>query len=157
MADWWLECSDGSFRKARIEPATLSDTRRMKWTFDWRKELHSSKRKVYKLVDDHNGSIIGGISFEIREDHIYVVLLDSASPTRYNANPPRFYLNVMKLLLAFASLESDRLGFDGFLALTPKTKLQSYYHKHFCAFLLPQGMMGINGGIMKAIIELYYY
>ena len=49
------------------------------WQFDWKLELKQPERDVYKLTIVNNQSVIQGlISLEVKSDHVYMHLLESA-------------------------------------------------------------------------------
>jgi hypothetical protein len=49
------------------------------WIFDWKNELNQAEREVYKLTTTENKNIIQGlVSHEIKFDHIYMHLVESA-------------------------------------------------------------------------------
>jgi hypothetical protein len=49
------------------------------WQFDWRLELKHPERDVYKLTIVNNQTIIQGlISLEVRSDHVFMHLVESA-------------------------------------------------------------------------------
>jgi len=54
-------------------------TKKNGWQFDWRFELKQPERDVYKLTIVNNQSVIQGmISLEVKSDHVYMHLLESA-------------------------------------------------------------------------------
>ena len=54
-------------------------TKKSGWLFDWKYELRQPEREVYKLTIVNNLSVIQGlISLEIKSDHIYMHLVESA-------------------------------------------------------------------------------
>ena len=49
------------------------------WLFDWNSEFKHPEREVYKLTIVNNQSVIQGlISLEVKSDHVYMHLVDSA-------------------------------------------------------------------------------
>lgn len=49
------------------------------WVFDWKFELNQPEREVYKLTTTENKNVIQGlVSLEIKFDHVYVHLVESA-------------------------------------------------------------------------------
>jgi len=49
------------------------------WQFDWKLELKHPERDVFKLTIVNNQSIIQGlISLEVRSDHVFMHLVESA-------------------------------------------------------------------------------
>ncbi|RJG22041.1 hypothetical protein [Paenibacillus thiaminolyticus] len=65
-------------------------------------------------------------------------------------------MNIPKLLIAFAGMASNDLGYEGFLALTPKTEKREYFATQFGAFDLPMRKMGIDGVVSNYWIGVYY-
>ena len=56
-----------------------SITKKNGWQFDWKYELKQPEREVYKLTIPNNISVIQGlISLEMKSDHIYMHLVESA-------------------------------------------------------------------------------
>jgi hypothetical protein len=50
-----------------------------KWLFNWKQELKHPAREVYKLTIVNNPSIIQGlISLEVKSDHVFMHLVESA-------------------------------------------------------------------------------
>ncbi|MFB5759408.1 hypothetical protein [Paenibacillus medicaginis] len=158
MADWWLEGPNGSLYKAFFLPVSSGDLSAMKWTRNiiWRNELDHPERNVFKLVDEKTEFINGAISLSDKGDHIFIHLIEAAPRNRYGVFPPRPYINVARLMMAFAGKVSFDYGYEGFLALTPKTKLLRYYIKKYNAFLLPGRNVGIDGTVTSRLIGLYY-
>ena len=49
------------------------------WNFNWKKELIIPEREVYKLTIINNPNIIQGVvSLEVKTDHVYMHLIESA-------------------------------------------------------------------------------
>jgi hypothetical protein len=64
------------------------------WQFDWKLELRQPEKDVYKLTIVNNQSVIQGlISLEIKSDHVYMHLVESAP---FNKGSPKF----MRVFLA---------------------------------------------------------
>ena len=75
-------------------------TQKNGWQFDWRYELKQPEREVYKLTIPNNISVIQGlISLEIKTDHIYMHLVESAP---FNKGKSKVYFGVPGNLVAFA-------------------------------------------------------
>ncbi|MFB8786873.1 hypothetical protein, partial [Pasteurella multocida] len=50
------------------------------WLFNWKEEYKIPEREIYKLTIVNNPTIIQGvISLEIKSDHVYMHLVESAS------------------------------------------------------------------------------
>ncbi|MGO0059975.1 hypothetical protein ACTID9_08215 [Brevibacillus fluminis] len=158
MADWLLEDRNGTLHKASFLPVQKSDIVQMRWTprLYWERELADKSRMVFKLVDQATSKIQGAISFSDADDHLFIHLLESAPSNRYTTQPPRFFVNVTRLLIAFAGHIANQKGYDGFLALKPKSSLENYYRQQFKAFDLPDRRMGIHGVVSNHWIGVYY-
>jgi hypothetical protein len=54
-------------------------TKKTGWQFDWKFEIKQPERDVYKLTIVTNQSVIQGlISLEVKSDHVYMHLVESA-------------------------------------------------------------------------------
>ncbi len=54
-------------------------TKKNGWLFYWKYELRQPEREVYKLTIPNNAGFIQGlISVEVRSDHVYMHLVESA-------------------------------------------------------------------------------
>lgn len=156
--DWYLEDLNGNHHRAEFVEMKRSNAKDMKWNkkIKWLRELILQKtdgRKVYKLIDSKTKKAQGGISFSEAEDHVYVHLIESATHNREN---PRLFINVARLLIAFAGKRSIDTGGDGFLALEPKSYLEGYYEKRFRSFPLTGRKVGIPDAVTKHWIGVYY-
>ncbi|MFZ4613237.1 MAG: hypothetical protein ACOYNH_06090 [Bacteroidia bacterium] len=75
-------------------------TKKNGWSFDWKSELKQPQRDVYKLTIVNNQTIIQGlISLEIKSDHVYMHLVESAP---FNKGKTKIYAGVPGNLVAFA-------------------------------------------------------
>lgn len=157
MSIWYLEDKDGKMRETFFRKARKADVSRMNWTkgLSWTKEISNTSRSVYVLIDGHR-KILGGLSLTDEGDHVFIHLIESAPETRFDAVPPRVYVNISRLLIAFAGMVSNNLGYEGFLAFTPKTEKREYFATQFNAFDLPMRKMGIDGVVSNYWIRVYY-
>ena len=54
-------------------------TKKNNWLFDWKFEFKQPEREVYKLTITNNKNIIQGlVSLEVKSDHVYMHLVESA-------------------------------------------------------------------------------
>lgn len=114
-------------------------TKSKNWQFDWKAELKNPLKEVYKLTITKNEDIIQGlISLEIRSDHIYMHLLESAP---FNKGNNKVYVGVPGNLVAFACKLSFQRGFEGNVSFTAKSALVNH-------FIETLGAMHIGGRIM---------
>jgi hypothetical protein len=91
------------------------------WAFDWKDELKKPERDVYKLTIVNNQSIIQGlISLEIKTDHVYIHLVESAP---FNKGKTKIYAGVPGNLVAFACKLSFQRGHEGNVSFISKTQL----------------------------------
>ena len=116
-----------------------SITKKNKWQFDWKLEYRHPERDVYKLTIVNNEQIIQGlISLEVKSDHVYMHLVESAP---FNKGKNKMYAGVPGNLVAFACKLSFQRGHEGNISFLSKTQLI----KHYIDSL---GAMHVGGRIM---------
>ena len=141
-----------------ILPASSSDiksvTKKAGWQFDWKHELKQPEREVYKLTLPHNPTIIQGlISLEIRTDHVYMHLVESAP---FNKGKGKIYAGVPGNLVAHACRISFQRGFEGNVSFISKTQLIDHYIKTLGAFHFGGRVMIIETGASLKLIDKYF-
>lgn len=95
------------------------------WVFDWNLEFKEPTRDVYKLTIVNNQSVIQGlISLEVKEDHVFMHLVESAP---FNKGKNKIYAGVPGNLVAFACKLSFQRGHEGNLSFISKTQLIQHY------------------------------
>lgn len=129
-----------------ISIVTLSDLKNINqksnWQFDWKFEYKQPHRDVYKLTIVNNQNVIQGlVSLEIKEDHVYMHLVESAP---FNKGKAKMYAGVPGNLVAFACKLSFQRGHAGNVSFLSKTQLIQHYIESL-------GAMHVGGRIM--IIE----
>jgi len=125
------------------------------WRFDWHVELSNKNRQVYKLVIKNNTSIIQGLlSLELKTDHIYMHLIESAS---FNRGKEKVYLGVPGNLVAFACKISFDCGFDGYVAFDAKTVLIRHYQETLYATHFKGTKMYIETLAALRLVKQYFY
>jgi hypothetical protein len=107
---------------SRITKADLKNIGQKEgWQFDWKLELKQPERDVYKLTIVNNQSIIQGlISLEVRSDHVYMHLVESAP---FNKGKTKLYSGVPGNLVAFACKLSFQRGHEGNVGFISKSQL----------------------------------
>ncbi|MEO6453332.1 MAG: hypothetical protein ABIN97_04635 [Ginsengibacter sp.] len=124
------------------------------WLFNWKSELNTPDREVYKLTIQGNPNVIQGlVSLSIDIDHIYMHLIESAP---FNKGRTKVYLGVPGNLVAYACRLSFQKGFDGFVSFHSKTKLIDHYKKALGAYHFGGHLMIIDTLPAKALIEKYF-
>lgn len=109
--------------KAEVKGMTKENS----WQFDWMSELKIPAREVYKLTITNNPNIIQGVvSLEIKADHVYMHLIESAP---FNIGKSKTYLGVPGNFVAFACKLSFQRGGEGYVSFLSKTKLIEHYEK----------------------------
>jgi hypothetical protein len=109
------------------------------WQFDWKFEFKQPKRDVYKLSIVNNQSVIQGlISLEIKFDHVYMHLVESAP---FNKGKTKVYAGVPGNLVAFACKLAFQRGHEGNVSFFSKTQLVQHYIDSL-------GAMHVGGRIM---------
>lgn len=129
-------------------------TKKNGWQFDWRYELKQPEREVYKLTIPNNISVIQGlISLEIKTDHIYMHLVESAP---FNKGKSKVYSGVPGNLVAFACRLSFQRGFEGNVSFISKTQLIDHYIKSLGAFHFGGRLMIIETQAALKLIDKYF-
>ena len=129
-------------------------TRKSGWVFDWKQELKTPEREIYKLTIPNNPNIIQGLlSLEIRSDHVYMHLVESAG---FNKGKSKVYAGVPGNLVAFACRLSFQRGFDGNVSFISKTQLISHYEKTLGAFHFGGRLMIIESKAALHLINKYF-
>lgn len=97
------------------------------WQFNWKNELKQPQREVYKLSITNNQNIIQGlISLEVKSDHVYMHLIESAP---FNKGREKVYVGVPGNLVAFACKLSFQRGHDGNVSFVAKSQLIKHYEE----------------------------
>jgi hypothetical protein len=129
-------------------------TKKNGWLFNWKKELNTDSKEVYKLTIQGNESVIQGlISLSVEDDHFYMHLIESAP---FNKGRTKIYLGVPGNLVAYACRLSFQKGFEGFVSFHSKTKLIDHYIKTLGAYHFGGHLMIIDTLPAKVLIEKYF-
>jgi hypothetical protein len=124
------------------------------WQFNWRAEFKEPTRDVYKLTIVNNPSIIQGlISLEIKMDHIYMHLVESAP---FNKGKTKMYTGVPGNLVAFACKLSFQRGHEGNIAFLSKSQLIEHYEKTLGAINVGGRVMIIETNAALKLIKRYF-
>ncbi len=131
-----------------------SITKKNSWQFDWKYELKQPEREVYKLTIPNNILIIQGlIRLEIKSDHIFMHLVESAP---FNKGKTKVYSGVPGNLVAFACRLSFQRGFEGNISFISKTQLIDHYLKTLGAFHYGGRLMIIETQAALKLIDKYF-
>jgi hypothetical protein len=129
-------------------------TKKNGWLFDWRKELKEPARDIYKLTIVGNPNIIQGlISIEVKEDHVFMHLVESAP---FNKGKTKMYSGVPGNLVAFACKVSFQRGHEGNVSFISKTQLIDHYEKSLGAFHFGGRIMIIETTAALKLIDRYF-
>jgi hypothetical protein len=130
------------------------DYKRSNWRFDWKKEFAHPDRTLYKLVIKESPKVIQGLlSMSDLNDHVFVHLIENA---KFNQGKGKIYSGVPGNLFAFACKRSFDLGYDGFVAFYPKTKLKEHYMKTLGALPFFHGQLVLNEIAARNLMLQYY-
>jgi len=140
---------------SRITKADLKNiTKKEGWQFDWRLELKQPEQDVFKLTIVNNQSIIQGlISLEVKTDHVYMHLVESAP---FNKGKTKLYSGVSGNLVAFACKLSFQRGHDGNVAFISKTQLIDHYIESLRAIHVGGRLMIIDSTAALKLINRYF-
>ena len=124
------------------------------WLFNWKDEFKEPARDVYKLTIVNNSTIIQGlISLEVKSDHVYMHLIESAS---FNKGNTKMYSGVPGNLVAFACKLSFQRGHEGNVSFLSKTLLVDHYIKTLGAFHFEGRVMIIETQAALKRINKYF-
>lgn len=101
--------------------------------FDWSSYFSNQYIELYKMVVNNTNEIQGVIAIELCEGYIEVHLVESAP---HNRGKNKEFDFVGPHLFAFACKRSVEAGFEGFIAMTAKTRLIEHYTKILGAQLI---------------------
>jgi hypothetical protein len=141
-----------------ISIATFNDlkniTKKNDWQFDWKFEYKQPEREVYKLTIVNNQQVVQGlISLEVKIDHVYMHLVESAP---FNKGKAKMYAGVPGNLVAFACKLSFQRGHEGNLAFFSKTQLIQHYIDSLGAMHVGGRIMIINKTAALKLINKYF-
>jgi hypothetical protein len=141
-----------------ISIATLFDLKSVseknKWQFDWKFEYRQPEREIYKLSIVNNQRIIQGlISLEVRMDHVYMHLLESAP---FNKGKLKIYAGVPGNLVAFACRLSFQRGHYGNVSFISKTQLIQHYIDSLGAMHVGGRIMIVDSIAALKLIDKYF-
>jgi len=129
-------------------------TKKLGWKFNWKSEFIITEKQVFKLVLQKEPQIIQGlICFEIKSDHIFMHLIETAP---HNLGKTKKYFGVMGNLVAFCCKVSYQNGFDGELGFDSKTNLIPHYVRELGAIHFGGQRMVILKRAAIKLITMYY-
>jgi len=124
------------------------------WLFNWKDESKEPARDVYKLTIVNNPTIIQGlISLEVKSDHVYMHLVESAP---FNKGKTKMYSGVPGNLVAFACKLSFQRGHEGNVSFLSKSQLVDHYIKTLGAFHFGGRVMIIETQAALKLINRYF-
>lgn len=124
------------------------------WLFNWRDEFKRPEKDVYKLTIVNNPTIIQGlISVEVKADHVYMHLVESAP---FNKGKDKMYSGVSGNLVAFACKLSFQRGHEGNISFISKTQLIEHYQKTLGALHFGGRLMIIETTSALKLINRYF-
>ncbi|RDC55908.1 hypothetical protein DU508_13645 [Pedobacter chinensis] len=125
--------------------------RTKQFDFNWNKE---SAFKVYKLIIDDIEEPIGLMSLNERPDD-YALEIRLLASSKANVGKDQQYGRIAGCLIAFACREAFKGGYDGFVCLKPKTKLEPHYIKKY-GFESTKLFLVTEGRNSLKLIKEYY-
>jgi len=129
-------------------------TQKEGWQFDWKLELRHPERDVYKLTIVNNQTIIQGlISLEVRSDHVFMHLVESAP---FNKGKTKLYAGIPGNLVTFACKLSFQRGHEGNVAFISKTQLIDHYIESLGAKRVGGRLMVIDSASALILINRYF-
>jgi hypothetical protein len=124
------------------------------WLFNWRDEFKEPARDVYKLTIVNNPSVIQGlICLEVKSDHVYMHLVESAP---FNKGQSKMYSGVLGNLVAFACKLSFQRGHNGNVSFLSKSQLIKHYERTLGAYHFGGRVMIIETQAALKLINKYF-
>jgi hypothetical protein len=124
------------------------------WFFDWSAEFKNPVRDVYKLTITGNSNIIQGlVSLEIKSDHVYMHLVESAP---FNKGKTKMYAGVAGNLVAYACKLSFQRGHEGNVSFLSKSQLINHYIESLGAIHFGGRIMIIETKSALKLINKYF-
>ncbi len=129
-------------------------TKKNNWIFNWKQELKQPERDIYKLTIVNNPRIIQGlISLEVKPDHVYMHLVESAP---FNKGKGKMYSGVPGNLVAYACKLSFQRGHEGNVAFISKSQLVNHYIESLGAIHFGGRLMVIDTKAALELVNKYY-
>ncbi|MEI7421576.1 MAG: hypothetical protein WCK18_05755 [Prolixibacteraceae bacterium] len=129
-------------------------TKKKGWQFEWRSEFRQPEKDVYKLTIVNNQSVIQGlVSIEIKSDHVYMHLVESAP---FNKGKTKVYAGVPGNLVAFACKLAFQRGHEGNVSFISKTQLVQHYIDTLGAIHIGGRIMIIDTKAALKLINKYF-
>ena len=129
-------------------------TKKNGWRFNWKNEIKIPGRDIFKLTIANNPNIIQGIiSVEVKPDHVYMHLIESAP---FNVGKHKTYFGVPGNLVAYACKLSFQRGGEGYVSFTAKTKLIDHYIESLGAVHFGGHLMVITTPTALKLINKYF-
>jgi len=129
-------------------------TKKNGWHFDWKDEFKQPEKDVFKLTIVNNQTIIQGlISLEIKSDHVYMHLVESAP---FNKGKTKIYAGVPGNLVAFACKLSFQRGHEGNVSFFSKTQLVQHYIDTLGALHFGGRVMIIDTNAALKLLNKYF-
>jgi len=150
-----IDKHSGISHKTKILPVNekylVKNSNRLKLIFDWQLEVKVKTRNVFSLsLADDKTNVLGLISIEKMDDHIYVHLVERI------CGHHNIYLGIGGNLFAFAGKYAFEMGMRGHIAFRPKTRLINHFSVTLKAIVLLNGRMGILEDAARHLIKIYY-
>ena len=109
---------------------------------------------IDKLTIVNNSSIIQGlICLEVKSDHVYMHLVESAP---FNKGKAKVYAGVLGNIVAFACKFAFQRGFEGNVSFISKTKLIDHYTQTIGAIHIGRQRMLIETQSALKLINKYF-
>lgn len=131
-----------------------SVTKKNGWLFNWKQEVGTKGRLVFKLTIIDNPTVIQGlVCLEAQADHVVMHLVENAP---FNVGQNKVYAGVLGNLVAYGCKWSFALGYEGNLAFIAKTKLIEHYGATLNAEHYGGGRMIIHTPAARYLVDKYF-
>lgn len=149
-----IEVKTGERVEGEIKQLTEDQVMELKghpmFQFDWSEE---SNNEVYGLLKKDDNEILGlcSIIYVPEELRIHLNLIESSIP---NQGSKKIIDGISGCLIGYVCKISFKRGFDGFVSLLSKTRLQDFYQNKF-GFVHMGNYMVVFLDLSQAIITKY--
>jgi len=150
-----IETKTGNKIEGEIEKISDRELKKFKkhknFSFDWSVE---SNNQVFKIILKEKEEVLGIVSvIDISEElRLHINLIEASKEYRGKNKPIQ---NIVGCMIAYVCQMSFIKGYEGFVSLTPKTRLVNYYRDKY-GFQEMGNQMAVFYEISNSIILKYF-
>jgi hypothetical protein len=124
------------------------------WKFNWKSEFNTPEKEIFKLVIEHQATVIHGlVSLSVKSGYVEMHLVENAP---FNLGKEKIYQGVAGNLVAYVCKLSFEKGFDGNVLFFAKTKLITHYEQSLGAVHVGKQRMIIHTREATILVNKYF-